>query len=107
MLLKRYEQTKGRLPQDEHLHEYMKRQVSVEGAKYYEALVGEGDRPGAAKLASLLTDFDPANAYPALISAAKRAGDAETVEMLDEAARKASKPSPSTKKNDDRTDRVN
>jgi hypothetical protein len=38
--LERYEQTKARLPKDERLHEYMKRQVSVDGAKYYEALVG-------------------------------------------------------------------
>jgi thiol-disulfide isomerase/thioredoxin len=96
-VLKRYEQSRASRPKDERLHEFMKRQVSLEGAKYYEALVGEGDRPGAAKLASLLTEFDPTNAYPALIAAAKRAGDAETAESLAEEARKASKPSPSTK----------
>jgi thiol-disulfide isomerase/thioredoxin len=96
-ILDRYEQTKARLPKDERLHEYMKRQVSVDGAKYYEALLGAGDRPGASQLASMLTDFDPTNAYPALIAAARRAGDAETAESLAAEARKASKPSPSTK----------
>ena len=42
----------------------MKRQVSVDGAKYYEALLGSGDRNGAAEVAAMLVAFDPSGAYP-------------------------------------------
>ena len=70
----------------------MMRKVSVDGAKYYEALLGSGDRTGAAEVAELLAGFDPVDAYPNLIAAAKRAGDAKAAEALAEEARTAPKP---------------
>jgi tetratricopeptide (TPR) repeat protein len=94
-LIARHERDKGVFPADPSLHAFMKQQVCVSGAKYYEALVGSGDRRGAAEVASLLAGFDPDDAYPALTAAAKRAGDAEAAEALAEEARKASKPGPS------------
>jgi thiol-disulfide isomerase/thioredoxin len=90
-LIERYEGSKASFPDDPGLRAFMKRQVGVEGAKYYEALVGSGDRPGAAGVASLLTKFDPTGAYPALIAAAQRAGDTAAAEALAEEAREASK----------------
>ena len=71
---------------------FMKRQVSVDGAKYYEALLGSGDRTGAAEVAALLVAFDPSDAYPQLIAAANRAGDAHAAEALAEEARKTARP---------------
>jgi hypothetical protein len=79
-------------PNDPNLRAYMQRQMSVDGAKYYEALLGAGDHAGAAKVAALLVDFDSANAYPELIAAAKRAGDAHAADSLAAEARKAAKP---------------
>jgi hypothetical protein len=70
----------------------MKRKVIEDAAKYYEALLGSGDRPGAAEVAALVVAFDPYDAYPQLISAANRAGDAHTAETLAEEARKTAKP---------------
>jgi thiol-disulfide isomerase/thioredoxin len=95
-LISRHEQMKSRFPNDEGLRSYMKRQVSVEGAKYYEALIGAGDKSGAAGLAAQLTEFDPAGAYPELIAAARRAGDATTAEELTRRA-EASKKAPTSK----------
>ena len=82
---------KSRFPNDESLRSYMKRQVSVEGAKYYEAQIGSGDKAGAAEVAAMLTEFDPAGAYPELIAAAGRAGDARTAEDLTREAQQATK----------------
>ena len=89
----RHERTKRFFPNDDRLRTYMKRQVSVDGAKYYEALIGAGDRLGAAEVAALLTGFDPAGAYPELLAAARRAGDARAVEaLITEESRKTAKP---------------
>ena len=79
-------------PNDPSLRTFMKRQVSVDGAKYYEALLGSGDRTGAAEVAAMLVGFDPADAYPQLIAAAKRTGDTRAAEALAEEARKTGKP---------------
>ena len=70
----------------------MKRQVSADGAKYYEALLGSGDRTGAAEVGAMLVAFDRSDAYLQLIAAANRAGDAHAAEALAEEARKAAKP---------------
>jgi thiol-disulfide isomerase/thioredoxin len=88
----RHEQTKVHFPNDANLRTYMKRQVSVEGAKYYEALLGSGDRTGASEVAALLVAFDPSDAYSPLIAAAKRSGDTLAAEALAEEARKTAKP---------------
>jgi hypothetical protein len=88
----RHEQTKGHFPNYANLRTYMKRQVSVEGAKYYEALLGSGDRTGASEVAAMFVAFDPADAYTPLIAAAKRSGDTLAAEALAEEARKTAKP---------------
>ena len=88
----RHEQTKGHFPDDANLRTYMKRQVSVDGSKYYEALLGSGDRTGASEVASMLVAFDPSDAYSPLIAAAKRSGDSEAAEALAEQASKTPKP---------------
>jgi thiol-disulfide isomerase/thioredoxin len=88
----RHEWQKRFYPADPSLRTFMKRQVSVEGAKYYEALLGSGDQPGAAEVAAALVAFDPTDAYPPLIAAAQRAGDLRAVEALTEAASKTPKP---------------
>ena len=90
--ISRHEREKGRYPNDPSLRTFMKRQVSVDGAKYYEALLGSGDRPGAAEVAAMLVGFDPTNAYPQLIAAANRAGDAHAADALAGEARKTAKP---------------
>ncbi len=87
----RHEQQKAFYPNDSGLRTFMKRQVSGDGAKYYEALLGSGERTGAAEVAAMLIAFDPADAYPALIAAANRAGDARAAEALTVEARKATK----------------
>jgi len=91
-LIARHEQMKAHFPDDASLRAFMKRQVCTDGAKYYEALLGSGDRTGAAEVAALLAGFNPADAYPQLIAAAKRAGDAPAAEALAGEARKAAKP---------------
>jgi len=68
--------------------------VSEDGAKYYEALLGSGDRTGAAEVAAMLVAFDPTDAYPPLIAAANRASDSHAAEALAEEARKTAKPQP-------------
>ena len=88
----RHEQSKAHFPNDANLRTYMKRQVSVDGAKYYEALLGSGDRTGAAEVAAMLVAFDPADAYSQLIAAAKRIGDTRAAEALAEEASKPEKP---------------
>jgi thiol-disulfide isomerase/thioredoxin len=88
----RHEQQKRFFPDDPSLRTFMKRQVSVDGAKYYEALLGSGDQTGAAEVAATLVAFDPTDAYPPLIAAAKRAGDRHAAEALTEAANKTRKP---------------
>jgi thiol-disulfide isomerase/thioredoxin len=88
----RHERDKSFFPDDPSLRTFMKRQVSVEGAKYYEALLGSGDQAGAAEVATALVAFDPTDAYPPLIAAAKRAGDSHAAEALTEAASKSPKP---------------
>jgi thiol-disulfide isomerase/thioredoxin len=91
-LIARHERTKRSFPNDAGLRAFMTRKVSVDGAKYYEALLGSGDRTGAAEVAKLLAGFDPVDACPNLIAAAKRVGDAAAAEALAEEARKAPKP---------------
>jgi hypothetical protein len=91
-VIARYEQTKNRMPDDTRLRAFMKNQVSVAGAKYYEALLGSDNSTGAAEVAALLVGFDPADAYPQLIAAAKRAGDARAAQALADEARKTAKP---------------
>jgi thioredoxin-like negative regulator of GroEL len=88
----RHEQQKRFFPDDPSLRTFMKRQVSVDGAKYYEALLGSGDQTRAAEVAASLVGFDPTDAYPPLIAAAKRAGDRHAAEALTEAASKTPKP---------------
>ena len=88
----RHEQTKAHFPNDASLRTFMKRQVSVDGAKYYEALLGSGDRTGAAEVAAMLVAFDPSDAYSPLIAAAKRSGDTQAAEALAEEASKTAKP---------------
>jgi len=88
----RHERQQGSYPNEPSLRTFMKRQVSGDGAKYYEALLGSGDRTGAAEVAALLVAFDPSDAYPQLIAAANRAGDAHAAEALAEEARKTAKP---------------
>ena len=84
----RHEQEKRFFPNDQNLRTFMKRQVSVDGAKYYEALLGSGDKAGAAEVAAILVAFDPTDAYAPLIDAANRAGDAHAAETLTKAASK-------------------
>jgi thiol-disulfide isomerase/thioredoxin len=91
-LIARHEQTKGFLPNDAGLRVRMKRRVSEQGAKYYEALLGAGNQTGAAEVAALLAGFDPTDAYAPLIAAAKRAGDARAASALAEEAKKTAKP---------------
>lgn len=88
----RYEQTKAMMPNDAGIQEYMKKQVVVDGAKYYEALVGAKEHEVAVAVAARLTAFD-AEAYSELIAAARRAGDSAAAEAL---AEKAKKVAPST-----------
>jgi thiol-disulfide isomerase/thioredoxin len=88
----RHEHQQKFFPDDSTLRTFMKRQVSVEGAKYYEALLGSGDQTGAAEVAASLVAFDPTDAYPPLIAAAKRAGDAHAAEALTGAWSKTPKP---------------
>jgi thiol-disulfide isomerase/thioredoxin len=91
-LIARYERIKGMLPKDDlNVHTFMKRQVSVEGAKYYEALLGSGEPAQAGEIVMLLAKFDAAEAFPPLIAAAKRAGDTKAAEALED-ARKTAKP---------------
>ncbi len=90
--IERHEQSKAHFPNDANLRTYMKRQVSVDGAKYYEALLGSGDRTGAAEVASMLIAFDPSDAYSQLIAAAKRIGDTRAAAALAEEASKSGKP---------------
>jgi hypothetical protein len=82
---------KASFPDNAGLRAFMKRQVSVDGAKYYEALLGSGDRTGAAEIVAMLVAFDPSDAYPSLIAAANRASDARAAETLAEEARTAAK----------------
>jgi thiol-disulfide isomerase/thioredoxin len=91
-LIARHEYTKSSMPNNPGLHAYMKRAVSTEGVKYYEALLGSGERARAAEIAALLIGFDPIDAYPPLIEAARRAGDVATAKALADEARKAAKP---------------
>ncbi len=88
----RHEREKSFMPDDPRLRSFMKRQVSVDGAKYYEALLGSGDRTGAAGIAALLVAFDAPDAYQELIAAANRAGDAVAAEALAAEAKKTAKP---------------
>ena len=88
----RDERRKGSYSNDPSFGAFMKRRVSVDGAKYYEALLGSGDRTGAAAVAALLVAFDPSDAYPQLIAATNRAGDAHAAKALAEEARKTAKP---------------
>jgi thiol-disulfide isomerase/thioredoxin len=90
----RHEREKGLLPNDPGLRSFMKRQVSVDGVKYYEALLGSGDRSSAAEIAAMLVAFDPSGAFPPLIAAANRAGDARAAEALAGEAHKTAKPDP-------------
>jgi thiol-disulfide isomerase/thioredoxin len=87
-----HEQQKKFFPDDQGLRTFMRRQVSVDGAKYYEALLGSGDQAGAADVAATLVAFDPTDAYPPLIAAANRAGASDAVKALTEAASKTPKP---------------
>ena len=87
----RHERQKGSYPNDANLRKFMGRQVSVYAAKYYEALLGSGDRTGAAEVAAMIVAFDPSDAYPTLIAAANRAGDGHAAEALAEQARKTAK----------------
>jgi thiol-disulfide isomerase/thioredoxin len=90
-LIERHAEIEGGIPDDPSFRAFLKQQVCEDGAKYYEALVGAGERSGAAEVAALLAGFDPVDAYPAMITAAKRAGDAGAAEALAEEARKAAK----------------
>ena len=56
--------------------------MSVDVAEYYEALLGSGDQNAAAEVAAMLVAFDPSDAYPELIAAANRSGDAHPAETL-------------------------
>jgi hypothetical protein len=91
-LIARFEQIKDRLPDDANLRTYMKRQVCIDGAKYYEALLGSGNPTGAAEVVAMLAAFDATNAFPESIAAARRAGDAQTAKTLAEEASKTAKP---------------
>jgi len=90
----RHELAKRSFPNDPGLRTFLKRKVSEDGAKYYEALLGSGDRTGAAEVAAMLVAFDPTDAYPPLIAAANRASDSHAAEALAEEARKTAKPQP-------------
>jgi thiol-disulfide isomerase/thioredoxin len=87
-----YDHAKRFFPNDPSLRTYMRRQVSVDGVKYYEALLGSGDQAGAAEAAAMLVAFDPVDAYSELIAAARRAGDTRAAEALSEESRKKAKP---------------
>ncbi len=88
----RHDRAKPFFPNDPNLRTFMKRKVIEDAAKYYEALLGSGDRTGAAEIAALVVTFDPSEAYPQLIAAAHRAGDTHAAEALAEEARKTAKP---------------
>ena len=90
-LLDRHEQVKERMPDNAMLRGFMKKQVSVGAAKYYEALLGSGDKGRASDVANLLVAFDPDEAYVQLIAAARRADDPKTADALSEASRKPAK----------------
>ena len=81
-------------PKDEDFRRIMRQGVIEEGTKSYEALVGTGDRAGAAEVAASLIAIDPAIAYPELIAAAGRAGDSSTAEELSRQAPKAARTAP-------------
>jgi thiol-disulfide isomerase/thioredoxin len=91
-LITRYDRMKAHLPDDANFRTFMKRQMCTDGAKYYEALLGSGNDEAAAEVVTLLAGFDPAEAYPPLIAAAKRAGHAQAAEALAEQAGKNTKP---------------
>ena len=91
-LITRYDRIKAHLPDDSNLRTFMKRQICTDGAKYYEALLGSGDKAIAPEVVALLAGFDPDEAYPPLIAAAKRAGDAGAAEALTQQAGKKTKP---------------
>ena len=91
-LVTRFEQTLKLMPDDASLRDFMKKQVSLGGARYYEALIGSGDKARAAEVAAMLIKFDPDEAYVPLIAAARRAGDPKAAEDLSEASRKPAKP---------------
>jgi hypothetical protein len=76
----------------EDLRAFERRQILAEGAKYYEAMIGTGDKAGASEMAKQLIAFNRDDAYPALIAAARRAGDVGTAEELTAKSREASTP---------------
>jgi hypothetical protein len=80
------------LLKSEDLRAFERRQILAEGAKYYEAMIGTGDKAGASEMAKQLVAFNRDDAYPALIAAARRAGDARTAEELTAKSREASTP---------------
>lgn len=90
-LIARHEKNKAVFPDDAGLRAFMKRQVCLDSARYYEAMVGSGDHAGVAQVATMLADFNAADAYPTLIEAAKRAGDDKAAEALAGEAREAPK----------------
>jgi Thioredoxin len=86
-------QLKGKFtPKDEMVLSMVKRGVIEQGAKLYEAMIGAGDQAKAAACAKRLIDVDCDAAYPALIAAAKRAGDARTADQLTKESRESKKP---------------
>jgi thiol-disulfide isomerase/thioredoxin len=87
-----HDRIKSLLPDDPSVRTFMKRQVCTDGAKYYEALLGSGNDTIAAEVVALLAGFDPDEAYPPLIAAAKRAGNARAADALAEQAPKKTKP---------------
>jgi hypothetical protein len=91
-LVTRHEMNLKAMPDNASFRDYMKKQVSLGGAKYYEALLGSGDKAKAGEVAALLVGFDPDEAYVQLIAAARRADNAQTAEELTEASRKPAKP---------------
>jgi thiol-disulfide isomerase/thioredoxin len=93
-LIQQHEHLERLRPSDAGFSSYRKRQTITQGAMYYEALVGCGDHARAAEVGALLTTFDAVDAYPALVAAANRAGDAKTAKALAEEARKAIPPAP-------------
>jgi hypothetical protein len=77
---------------DQDIHTFLMRQASVEGAKYDEDVLGAGDIRGADAIVEILVRFDPTDAYPELIAAAKRAAIADAAEAPAEQARKGVNP---------------
>ncbi|WP_435011365.1 thioredoxin family protein [Tundrisphaera lichenicola] len=90
--IEQYQRNMTFVPKDKSLRDYMKQRVSVEGAKYYEALLGTGNPTSAAEIAAILTNFDPIGAYKPLIAAARSADDAQAAEALSKAARNPAGP---------------